>query len=304
MSSEPKSGSRGLPGLSPKLSPTFVQAAAFILLSELCLVLSGAVIRHAADTLPLEMIVFARNALGLLLLLPLLLQRGLGQVQTQVMPFHILRALVGILAMYCFFYAWSNLPLAQAALIKQTSPFFIPLIAWLWLHEGVSSLTKVALMVGFLGVSFVLEPSAEGVNATVLVALTGAFLAAFAKVVVRRLSATEPSTRIVFYFSLYAALFSLLPALLNWHTPVGWEWGLLVLIALLTTVAQLLLSHAYGLAPAGLLAPYTYSSVVFAALLGWVFWGEIMSLYTLIGFVLIFGAGVINLLSKQQQGKV
>lgn len=275
------------------------QGALFIILSELFLVCSGMVVKQITHQLPTEIIVFARNLFALILLMPWLLRNGISSIKTSSLRFHVARATVGVTAMMCLYYSWGHLPLAEAALIKQTAPFFIPLFALWWLGEKISGVVKVAICVGFLGVFLVLNPGQGSLNVAVLIALFGAMLGAFAKVIIRRMSDTEPASRIVFYFALFSTVLAFPPAMLNWVTPNLVELGWLLLMAITSTVAQLLLSKGYGLAPAGQLGPYTYASVVFAALFGWLVWDEVLGVYSLIGLCLIFSAGLLSLSSRK-----
>ncbi|WP_415900856.1 DMT family transporter [Neptuniibacter sp. QD48_11] len=275
------------------------QGALFIILSELFLVCSGMVVKQITHQLPTEIIVFARNLFALILLMPWLLRNGISSIKTSSLRFHIARAVVGVTAMMCLYYSWGHLPLAEAALIKQTAPFFIPLFALWWLGEKISGVVKLAICVGFFGVFLVLNPGQGTLNVAVLIALFGAMLGALAKVIIRRMSDTEPASRIVFYFALFSTVLALPSAMLNWVTPNLVELGWLLLMAITSTVAQLLLSKGYGLAPAGQLGPYTYASVVFAALFGWLLWDEVLGVYSLIGLCLIFSAGLLSLSSRK-----
>jgi len=271
-----------------------VTGALLILLSESMLVSSGLIIRQISDTLPTPMIVFMRNLLGLMLMLPLLL-RAARQLATRNIHLHLLRALVGVSSMACLYYSWASLPMAQAALLKQTAPFFMPLIAYWWLGEAVPRRVKWALLVGFAGVALILNPQQGQFNWAVLVGLCGAALGATAKVTVRRMHRTEPSKRIVFYFSLFGTLFSAIPAYLHWVTPGPVELIWLLGLGATSTLAQLLFTRAYGLVPAAQLGPFTYSSVVLAALIGWWLWDETVALVTVIGMMLVFSGGLLTL---------
>ena len=280
-------------------SNDFLIGAVLILVSEMFLVLSGMVIKQLSGELPTEMIVFFRNLLGLALFLPWLLRKGTGVLRTTTLRFHIMRAAVGVTAMTCLFYSWGHLPLAQAALLKQTAPFFTPLVAFWWLKERISLQVKIAILVGFIGVAFILNPQEASINMGILIALVGACLGALAKVTVRRMRETESPQLIVFYFAFFAALFSAIPAWLSGASLTLIQLCWLTLLAATSTIAQLLLSKAYGMAPAGQLAPYTYGSVAMAALLGWLVWGEVLGLNTLLGILLISCAGIVAMLGKR-----
>lgn len=278
-------------------SNNLLQGALLIVLSEFFLVCSGMLVKQVTGQLPTEVIVFARNLFALLLLLPWLAQQGAVAIKTEYLRFHILRAVVGVTAMMCLYYSWGHLPLAEAAMIKQTAPFFIPLFAFFWLGERIGKAVKIGILLGFAGVFLILNPTGESLNAAVLIALFGAMLGALAKVIIRRMSGTESPQRVVFYFALISSVLSALPAALNWVTPDLEQLVWLLLMAVTSTVAQLLLSRGYGLAPAGQLGAYTYASVAFAALFGWLLWDELLGLNSWMGLVLIVSAGLISLTS-------
>ena len=272
--------------------------ALFILLSELFFASMGATVKVVSADLPNQMTVFMRNLFGLLLLLPLVLHGGIEQLRTRVIHLHLLRAVAGVSAMYCFFYALANLPLAEGMLLKMTAPLFMPLIAWYWMSERVTKTVLLAIGFGFLGVLLVLHPQGE-FNAVALIGLLGGLFASLAKVTVRRLGHSEPSIRVVFYFSLLGMLVSAPPAIWNWQTPRPGQWALLLLIGLLGTFGQLLLTRGYAIAAAASVSPFTYFSVIFGAFYGYLFWDEGLSLQFAAGALIIALAGVLTLRARR-----
>ena len=270
--------------------------AVLILASEFFLVCAGMVIKHLNGIATTEQTVFFRNLCGLLLLLPWLWRQGFDAVKTDCIGLHFLRALIGVTAMSCLFYAWGHLPLAEAALLKQTMPLFVPVVAFLWLRERLSWHVLVAIAMGFVGVMLVLNPmQEEGVfNMAVLAGLTGALLGGGTKVSIRRMRASdEPAQRVVFYFALFASLLSVFPAALNWLPLDRGALAWLFLLGVFATLAQLCLTAAYGYAPAGQLGAFSYSSVIFASLLGWLVWQETISPMALAGIAVIIMAGLL-----------
>jgi drug/metabolite transporter (DMT)-like permease len=196
--------------------------------------------------------------------------------------------------MYCFFYALAHIPLAEAVLMKMTAPLFLPLIAFLWLRERIPQGVAWALVLGFAGVTLILRPGFRELSPVLLVALAGGALAAVAKAGVRRLTRTEPITRVVFYFALVATLVSAVPLTWSWVALAPRDWGLLALVAALATGGQFFMTAAYGLAPAGQIGPFTYTAVLFASGYGWLFWDESLTLATAAGALLVFAAGLIT----------
>ena len=269
------------------------QGAALIVVSELLLATMGAVIKAASQSLPNEMLVWCRNLFGLAALLPFVLRRGAPSLATRCLHLHLLRGVAGVSAMYCFFYTISAIPLAEAVLLKLTAPFLLPVIALAWLGERVPASTGLALLVGFAGVVLVLRPGG-GVQVAALAGLAGAFLAALAKVAIRRMKG-EPGPRIVFYFGVIATAVSTVPLLWAWQTPTPVQLGWLAAMGGCATAAQLCLTQAYRLAPPGRIGPFTYVAVVFGSAYGWLFWGEVPGPATVAGSLLIVAAGVLAL---------
>jgi len=288
-------------------SPTNTQAmsrrnairtgALFLIVGEALLAIMGALIKYVSDELSTEQIVFFRNLAGLIILIPMILRQGPSLLKTSVWHWHLMRGLVGVTAMYCYFWAIGNMPLTEAFLVKLSSPLFMPLIAWVWLSEKSGKNNLLALLVGFTGVAFILRPGGdEAFTYVALVGLLGAFLAALAKVTIRKLSVTqEPSQRIVFYFGVIAATVSFPAALANWNPVPPSYWGLLLLLGAVATFGQLALTKAYKIAPTGSVGVYAYSAVVYGALMGWLFWDEIPLWSTWVGAALIISSGFINL---------
>ena len=276
-----------------------LKGALLLVLGEGLLAVMAAMIKHLSDHLDTEVIVFARNLFGLLILLPIIATRGgFGQLRTRFLHLHMIRGFTGVTAMFCFFYTIGHIALAEAVLVKMTVPFFLPIVAWLWLREVISLRTWLAIIGGFAGVAVIMDVSSGSVNPVMWVALAGAAIMSVAKVSIRRMAVSEPAQRVVFYFALFATLFSALP--LPWAStlPAGTDYLWLFAIGLVATGGQYAMTTAYQIARPGQVGVYNYSSVVWAALLGWMFWGETLVLTTLIGTLLIVAAGVWNLKSR------
>jgi len=272
-----------------------VQGAALLALSALLFSLMGVGIREVSVSVNNESVVFLRNLVGVLFFLPLIVFKGLRPLRTTRLKSHLWRTTYGLAAMYCFFYAIAHLPLADAMLFTYSAPLFTPLIAWWWLKEPLSKRMLLTSVIGLLGVLLVAKPSAALFDSHALIGLAASVMAAFAFVSIREMSDTEPAYRIVFYFSLFSALLSAIPLTWAWQ-PIGeHDLWLLVLIGLLATASQIIMSKAYGLAPPGLIGPFAYLAIVFAGLIAWLRWGETPGLTSLIGAVLIFSASLLSI---------
>lgn len=256
--------------------------------------LIGSLVRAASTTLPNEVVVFFRNVIVLVFLMPVfVLRRSSPVIASAKMHLHVLRALAGLVSMYCYFYALAHMKLAEAVLLAYTSPLIIPVIAFLWLREPMGGRVRWAIIMGFAGVLFILKPGLSIFQPVSLIALCAALFASLGMVSIRRMSATELPETIVFSYTLLSTIVSAVPLLWAWQTPAGGTWIILVFMGLAAMAGQLLMTKGYGLAPVAQVGPFVYCSVVFASIIGWVFWGESLDALSITGSILVFLAGVL-----------
>lgn len=268
------------------------RGAGFILTAAVTFSLMGVIVRELSSRVTPEVMVFCRNAFGLLFVVPWLAQLRLRGLKTRVLHLHLLRAAAGTTAIYALFFAVARLHLAEAVLLNQCATLFIPFVAWFWLKEPVPVRVRWALGAGFAGVLLVLKPGAGLLSWAALAGLASGMAAAVSMVTIRRMSRSEPPARIVFYFAVFGTLVSAAPLYWSWQTPGLIEILGLIAIGALATLGQILVTRAYACAPAAQIGPFTYASVVIAAGMGWMFWGEIPDRWSALGALLIAAGGV------------
>jgi len=271
-----------------------------IIISEFMFVSMSAVVKVTSFHVPSEAIVFFRNFFAIFILLPWMLHRGVNVLSWQQIRLHFLRSLSGLGAMYCFFYTIAHIPLAEASLLKLTMPFFLPILSIFWLAEAVSLRVIWAIIVGFIGVAIILKPDTITFSSVSLIALLGGLLAAVATSTIRRMSAIDSSINIVFYFAVIGSVFSAIPLFwsefsLTYHAII-----LLFAVAILATIAQLVMTYAYQIAPAASIGPFSYVSVIFATSFGWWFWHEQVDYWFFMGASLIIFAGILLILNDKK----
>ncbi|MDD2945190.1 DMT family transporter [Acinetobacter haemolyticus] len=277
----------------PTSNQNLFTALALLTCSAFLFSLMGVCIRYASHTVDNPSIVFFRNFVGLFIFLPFIYRKGIGFFKTEKIWMHSWRAIIGLIAMYGFFYAIAHLKLSNAMVFTYSSPIFIPLIAWLCLKEKITQSMLLAAAIGLVGVILVAKPDAGMFNQMSIIGLGASFLAALAFVTVRALTSTESPEKIVFYFCFIGTLISMIPMFWLWR-PYSWtELGFLIGAGLLANISQIFMSNAYKLAPAGQIGPVNYIAIIFAGIWGFIFWRETPDHYSLIGFGLILGAIIL-----------
>ena len=271
------------------------RGAALMLAAALLFAVAGAIIKHVSEQLPNEMVVFFRSFFGLLALAPFFLRHGPRHYATRRLGAHLVRALAGLTAMYCYFYAISRLPLAEAVLLNYTAPLFIPLAALFWVGEPFGRKLWWPIGVGFVGIVLILKPGLSLLAPIALIGLASGLFSALAMAGIRKLTDTEPAIRVVFYFSLASTLVSALPLAWSWQTPTANLWLPLILIGVFSTVAQILMTLGYAHAPAAQAGPFLYAIVVFAGIFGWALWEEVPGWLSFAGTLLVVLAGVLTI---------
>lgn len=271
--------------------PPVVIASALVLLAELCFAGVSALVKHLTETLPYEQLVFFRNLFAFIVLLPWLYRKRATAFRTEQLGLHVLRAVAGVAAMFLFFMVIAAIPLAQATLVLLMAPFIIPIISHYWLGEFISRRLILVILLGFIGVLVFLNPVANSLHPMVFVALGAAALAAWTKTIIRKLSVTESPSKIVFYFSFFATMISALPLLLRWQPIDPALWLLIAVMGLLAVIGQLAMTRAFSIASPSRVGVFTYSSVIFAGIMGYVWWDEPVTWYMVTGAIIILIAG-------------
>lgn len=276
------------------MSPAIVRGATLLVLSELVFSMLAALVKHLSEDFSNAQVVFLRNAVALLVLLPYLKWRGRLHFRVHKIGFHLLRSTTGITSMYLYFFCLGVLPLGETTLLIQTSPIWIPVIAFLWLKEEFKKSYLFAGLFGLLGVALVVRPTPSDFSPVIMLALLGAMIGAGSKVTIRKMASTETSNSIVLYFSLISSVITAIPAALDWKPIAMHQWPALLALGITAAIGQLLMTKAFTLAPSGRIGFWGYTQVVFAFLLGYLFWQESVHPMSIAGAICIIVAGLIS----------
>jgi len=281
--------------------------------SVITFITMASLIKATAQHVPAGQAVFFRSVFALPVILAWLAVRGdlrTGLKATSPMG-HFWRGFVGTAAMGLGFAGLGLLPLPEVTAIGYAAPLMTVILAAMFLGEQVRLFRLGAVALGMVGVLIVLGPrlsafSGDTVEKTAalgaMLVLTGALCAALAQIYIRKLVQSEQTSAIVFYFSVTSASLSLLTLPFGWVLPTGQEAAFLILAGLLGGMGQIFLTSAYRFAPASVVAPFDYASMLFAILIGMFFFNEIPDLRTIGGAALVILAGVIIIWREHQLG--
>ena len=254
----------------------------------------SALVKALGETYPVGELLFFRFAFALLPFLFLLpTVGGLAALRTKRPLEHAVRSISGVLSISLFFFALTIIPLADATALAYAAPIFITVFSIPLLGEHIGPRRWIAVLVGFLGVLLIARPTGASWNVGTLAAVGSAFFGAFVCIWLRRLSNSEKPLTITIYYNGTGMLL-----LGGWTLVTGWVWPqgldvfLLVGLGLIASLQQYLFTVSYRFAEASLLAPFEYGLLVFAAIIGFVFWGEVPAATTWAGAAVIVGAGL------------
>jgi drug/metabolite transporter (DMT)-like permease len=284
------------------------------LLSALLFAVMSALVRHLGDVAPVGQMVFFRSAFAIVPVVVIYAIRGeLRSAVYTGRPFGQLgRGLLSVGGMFSNFSALIRLPLADATAISFASPLITVALAAIVLKERVRIYRWSAVLVGFAGVIVMLVPRFDMSNyaavgaataaAGSLFAIISAFCNAGTVIQTRRLTQSETTSSIVFYFSVVCAIAGALTLPFAWHSPTGPELTALIALGVLGGLAHIFLTESYRHATASVVAPFDYSSMLWALLLGYWVFGELPSVLVYIGGVIVAGAGLFVIWRERQLG--
>ena len=268
---------------------------AYRVMAMACMACLSAIVKWTGERgTPVFEIIFFRNLFAFLPLgLYILRTTGFTVLKTQ-RPFgHLTRSAVGLFGMVCGFSAVQHLPLTEATAFNFASPLFMTALSALLLGEVVGRHRWGAVIVGFIGVLIMVRPEPGHLNVLgVSLGLGGAVGAAGAMVAIRQIAATEKGATIVFYFTLAGTVLGAAGSAFHWVTPDPLTLALLILGGLIGGVGQLLLTEAVRVATVGVVAPFDYSQLIWATGIGFLVWGELPHLATVVGALVVAASGV------------
>ena len=242
---------------------------------------------------------------------PYAARRELGTAVRTGRPLgHLGRGIISVFGMFLSFASLARLPLVDATTISFAAPLITVALAALILKERVRIYRWSAVVIGFIGVLVMMAPyldvhrfggSAAPAQAFgALMALGAAFCNAGTVIQTRRLTDSETTSAIVFYFSLFCAIAGALTLPFAWHSPTAVELVALIAVGVLGGLSHILLTESYRFAPASMVAPFDYTAMLWAFVLGYMLFGEIPEAPVFIGAAIVAASGLFVIWRERQ----
>ena len=288
-----------------------LRGISYKIVSVMIFVAMASLIKAASGDVPPGQAVFFRSFFALPIIIGWLAMRHeLRNGWKTVNPLgHVWRGLVGTSAMGLGFAGLGLLPLPEVTAIGYAAPLLVVIFAAMFLNEEVRAFRLSAVALGLFGVLIVLSPRMSVGTQTdhaqtlgAVLVLMGAVCAALAQVFVRKLVFTEDTAAIVFWFSVTATILSLLTLPWGWAWPTPAAWLMLVMAGLLGGLGQIFLTSSYRYADASLVAPFDYTSMILALMVGYFVFDEVPTLTMMAGATIVIAAGVMIILRERHLG--
>ena len=261
-------------------------------LSTVAFSIMHGLVRFVSEVLPPFQIAFFRNFFGLAFLLPLLMRSRFAVLRTKQIGLHALRGVINMAAMLMFFTALSISPIAKVTALGFTAPIFMAILAVVVLGERFRIYRWSAIFFGFMGMLIILRPGLIAIDTGALLVIGSAVLWAVAMIIIKIQSRTESSLTIVAYMGIFLGVFSIAPALWVWQPFELQTLGLMALIGLFGSIAQMAISQSLKETDPTALMPFDFLKLIWTAMIGVWFFAEIPDMYTWIGATVIFSSGL------------
>lgn len=279
------------------------RGAALVSLGSFALVVMGMVVKVLGSRIPTIEILFFRSLIGFFMVIPVFMRDPLAPLRTRRQGMHFLRGGIGTIGNVLFFWTLTHMLLADAMALQFSRPLFMIPLAIVLLGEVVGWRRSIVTVVGFVGIVIYSRPFTGGFDPGVFVGASGALTGALVLVCIKRLSTTEPTPVIMFYYAFWTAMLSLIPTVWFWVTPSWFELSLLAAVGFLGISGQWMITHGWTLGDTTALIPLDYLRIVYSALLGWLVFGELPGVWSYAGMALIVGSSLYLVLNEVRKGK-
>jgi drug/metabolite transporter (DMT)-like permease len=247
-------------------------------------------------------VLLLRSIAALAVLLPIMRRQKVRLALPPRPGLHALRIAFSTLEVAAFYWAVTYLALADVMTYYLAGPIYVAAFAVFWLGEKLDRPRILAIAVGFLGVVVALRPSAATLSLPALIALAGSVFYSLLLITTRTLRETDDATLVLGQI-LGALIFGIIAAPFHWVTPGPVDLVGLLLLGIVSMAAHVCVNRSLKIAPASVVAPYQYTLIVWAIVLGYLAFGDVVGFWTLVGAAIICMAGLALLLLEREAAR-
>jgi drug/metabolite transporter (DMT)-like permease len=286
--------------MTPRITGILLMTASMVVFTSL-----DTAAKHVTQDLPPAVAVFGRYAVAFLISLAVVFRAGGSELLVTRHP--VLQAIRGVLLMASTilnFIAMMHLQLAQTSAIFFTIPLWVSALSGPLLGEHVGWRRWLAVIVGFLGVLIIMRPGSDSFHWAMLLSIASSFCGAAYNIATRKVGGRDRAETSLFYVGFVGALAAATPLPFLWQMPHGLQWLFIIFMGLAGALGHLMLIQAHRLAPASTLAPFLYTQIVWMIIAGYLFFGDVPDLWTLVGAAIVVGSGLVLFAREAALGKM
>lgn len=262
--------------------------------ASLCLALFAAITRHlSTEGLNVYVMVALLEIIAFIILVPWFIKIGMWMPKTTRLGLYIKRSVVGLTSFLLWIYAISKAPIPYVTAINFTAPLFTVLLAVIIFKEKNNRYRTIALFFGFIGALVVIRPFTEAFHYAALIMVISSFLRGFINVMIKQLTTTDSAITILFYSTFVFAVISLPLAILFWQEMTYEQWAWVTLMGIISNIYLMSLSKAYVKTDLSVVMPFDFTQLVFASIIAYFIFGEVVALWTIVGSAIILASGTI-----------
>lgn len=283
--------------------PLTILSAILATIGALSLSVSMSLAKQLDSNIPTTLVVFIRSCFGLLFFLPFLIKQRKSLTEINNIPLHLIRVLLGGCAMLCTYYAYRNLPIAFATSIGMSNPIFVTVLSSIILKEKIGYKKWMLIICGYIGVLTIIEPSNFVIDIGTISALLANLLAASCTIIIKILSKTNSSTTIMFYGNIGITTIFCIVSSSEWQILEHNSVLIISFMGILGLITQICTILSLKYSTPSLVAPFEYTRILFALLIGFFVFYETPDISTIVGTIIVLSSTYTLVVTENPKSK-
>ena len=281
------------------------QAIFWMVITTILLAIVTGMVRHLGSELPAPVAAFLRYAVSTIFFLPLIFKMFVIDAQREKTKIYFARGLCHGLGVIGWFFAMANIPVSEVTVIGYMTPIFVTIAAFFFLGEQLSRKSLLALLIGFSGMFIIVNPTTTGIKLGQISMIIATIFFAGSYILAKKMSFSNSIIEVLTALNAVVTIVLTPFAIYFWQTPTPYEIFWLALVAFFATCGHFTMTLAFKMAPITITQPANYLQLVWATLIGFIFFGEFIDFWFVLGSTLIiFSTAYILIFAKQLPNKI